>query len=516
MEENDSKAPDSSEIPDIKQTLKPTLPKVPGVLTNSGSLGNVRFDKHRIKLKVNLYHNGEKYDLTPYLLQVKTSTSLSSPSGKFTLLLSFQKRWDKLIFAMDYVEISFSRYLDDPPIIMRAFVSNVRRTRMTDSTGKVHRAITVNGENFGKIWSNYYIEYLVQEIGQSLVGSDIALGLANPLFMAYMLSENYGIAKAIPNAGSIPNKDLIQGLIDNMLNPYIEVLQQVSSQIPKLKSWINVLDDFQIVNGPLIQSVHDQSVYDVMNQFGNRPWCEYFIDDFADGPVLIYRNAPFKSYDGDVIWKESDPTSKYYAHLRIDDTMIIEEDVGTSDSEVYSYFFTYPAIAMYAQTDPRAMILGTQAITAEQESDITNIYNPHVDLPNLYRFGFKGLMIASNSIPLESAEMSQTQIQLAQKMNTWLVNAFRWTHKMKNGTIRMKGNEHMKIGRYVTQSSTKEQYYVESVDHEISLSQVGSMGGDNVYSFMTTVGLTRGRDISDEEYQAEVKAYGSYFGWTSS
>lgn len=480
-----------------KTTLNAKISKVSGELSNSQPLNNVSFDRHKIKFSVFLYHNGDKYDMSPHILQVKTHMAMGEASGRFTLLLNFKKRWDKLIHAMDYVEISFSRYLAEAPIMMRGFVGNIRRTRLIDGSGKLHRAFTVNGENFGKIWSNYYIEYLVQQIGQQLQGLDVNATMFNPQLLANMLTENYGILSSDAYGGSIGTGDLIQGFLDKMLNPYLDVLKQTNPMIPNLIPQINVLHDYQIVNGSLIQQVQEQSVFQVLGQFGNRPWCEYYIDDFSNGPVLFFRNTPFKDEKGDLIFPESNPTSEYYSHPEINDTHVIEEDVGKSDNEVYSYFFTYPAVSPFAQVDARAAILGNTDLTIEQESDTSNISNPHVELENLYRYGFKSLTIPSNSIPLEASDtdLSMSTLIVAQKMNRWLTKAFRWSADMKNGTMKVKGNEHLRIGRYFTQTSTQEEYYIESVDHEITISQIGSTGNDSSYRFETTIGVTRGRDL---------------------
>jgi hypothetical protein len=137
-----------------------------------------------------------------------------------------------------------------------------------------------------------------------------------------------------------------------------------------------------------------------------------------------------------------------------------------------------------------------QIMTAEQESDTSIISNPHVDLENMYRFGFKSLMIPSNAIPvIPDSDIPVDLMLQAQTMNEWLVRSFVWSHKMLNGTMRVKGNEHLRIGRYVTQKSTSEEYYIESVDHEITIAQPGSLGNDSSYRFDSTIGLTRGRHL---------------------
>jgi hypothetical protein len=460
-----------------------------GTLRNSGSLTNRHWEEHTIKIKVTLYHNGTAYDMTPYIVQIKTSMALGQASGRFTILTSFQKRWDLLVQAQDYIEIRFSRYLPKPPVIMRGFVSNVRRTRIVDESGKLHRGITINGYNFGKIWDSYNIQYLVQEPGQLLAGSDVNPSV-NPL-MEPMLMEDYGIGNGSGDS-TISNADLMQAIIDKMLNPQIKVLQTLNPKIPLLKSNIKVLPDYQITN--LMIQQYLGSVYSFLEQFGNKPFCEWFIDDFEDAPVVIYRNAPFKTVNGEIVMQESLPDMTYYQHVYISDVDIIQEDVGFTDQETYSYFFTYPAQQVNLQTDPKAAILGSQPnLTIEQESDTNNITNPHVDLDNLYRFGFKDLQVASNSI---SVADDQAFIATALKMNRFLVRAFNWTHLMLNGTFRIKGNEHMRIGRYFTNTSTNEEYYIESVDHEITLTQMDSLGNDGVYRFETTVGVTRGRRLS--------------------
>jgi hypothetical protein len=470
----------------LEKVIPVTLGKSPGTLGRSGSLTNQSWEEYTIKLKVILYHNGEKHDLTPYVLQIKTSMQLGQPSGRFALLLSFQMRWDLYVQPQDYVEIYFGRYSDPPPIIMRGLVSNVRRTRIVDQSGKVHRAITINGQNFGKIWENYTIQYLVQEPGQTLAGTDVDQAVGN--LMAAMLTENYGIGNT--KDLTISNADLMQGIVDKMLNPQLKALQQVIPQIPLLQTSIKVLSDYQIPNMQ-IQS-QQGNVWSLLEQFGNKPWCEWFIDDFDDGPIVIYRNTPFKKKGGTLALSESLPDWRYFKHLYISDADIIEEDVGKTDSEAFSYFFTYPTQQANMQDDPKARIIGFQPLSIEQESDTTNITNPHVDFNNLYRYGFKDIQIASNSIPIGS---DTSYIQQSLKMNQWLVNCFSWTQDMLNGTIRMKGNENMRIGRYFTNTSTKEEYYIESVDHEVTISQIESLGNDGMYSFQTTVGVTRGRRI---------------------
>lgn len=466
-----------------------TLSNSPGVLFNAGTLSNASFDRYTLKLKVTLYHNGVPYDLTPYIMQLKTHMSLSEPSGKFTMMLTFQKRWDEFIQPQDYVEIQFSRYLASPPIMMRGLVSNIRRTRIMSESGKLHRAITVNGENYGKLWRQYQINYQVNLPGQTNqngIDTDPAVGLMFP-----QLTYNYGIGT--PNdVSDIKPTDLMQGITDKMLNAQVRAMQKVNPQMPLLNLLPSVLFDYSL-NYLQIQQVQG-SIYSLIQQYGNAPWCEWFIDDFSDGPVFFYRNTPFKRRDGQLSFPESLPDQSYFIHPEISDIDIIEEDTGHSDREAYSYFFTYPTTYLVEQAAWKAKIIADQNIKSiEDEANTTNISNPHVDLDNLYRYGFQKIEIGSPAI---SARDDFNALNLSLKMNRWLVDSFVWAPMMLNGTIRMKGNEHMRIGRYFTNISTNEEYYIESVDHDIVIGQVDSDGGDNVFSFQTTLGVTRGRSLS--------------------
>lgn len=463
-----------------------TLQKSPGVLFNAGSLSNARFDQHKIKIKVTIYHNSEVHDVTPYIMQLKTHMGLGEASGRFTLLLTFQKRWDKLIHQQDYVEIQFSRYLPDPPVMMRALVSNVRRTRMMDDSGKLHRAITINGENYGKLWKNYQINYLVSQPGQTNpegIDTDPAIGLMFP-----QLTENYGIG-AENISGPVAPADLMKGVTDKMVNAQIRAMQQVNPQMPFLKLIPTVLPDYKI-NWLQIQQVQG-TAFSLVQQFGNAPWCEWIIDDFTDGPIFFYRNTPFKNKDGQLSLAESLPDKDYFLHPEISDIDIIEEDIGRSDNEVYSYFFTYPSTFLIDQTAFKAYAIRAQNIDSiAAESNKEKITNPHVELDNLYRYGFQMLQLGSPAIQTDRFDAG---LMLSLKMNKWLVDSFNWAPAMLNGTMRMKGNEHMRIGRYFSNTSTQEEYYIESVDHDIVIGQIDSNGNDNVYSFQTTVGVTRGR-----------------------
>ncbi|UOF90761.1 hypothetical protein LSG31_00315 [Fodinisporobacter ferrooxydans] len=480
----DSPAPDSTGNSVQSYTLPSvTLAKAPGILFNAGSLSNARFDQYTIKMKVTLYHNGTAYDVTPYIMQLKTHMSLGEPSGRFTILTSFQKRWDLFAQPQDYVEIRFSRYLPDPPIIMRGLVGNVRRTRIMDSSGKLQRAITINGENYGKIWNKYQINYLVNQPGMQSGGTDTdpAIGL-----MGAQLYENYGIGAN--GNGDIAPADLMQGITNVMLNKQIQAMQQVNPQMPLLKLISNILPDY-FINGFQLQQAQG-SVYSLVQQFGNSPWCEFFIDEAWDAPVFFFRNTPFTTSDGKLVWQESLPDTTYFLHPHIRDYDIIQEDVGHSDSEVYSYFFTYPANFYADQLAFKSIAIIREQITnINRESDSSNITNPYVDLDNLYRYGFQLLQIGSPLIPSESPDGG---LQLSIKMNQWLAKSFGWAAQMLNGTLLLKGNEHMRIGRYFTNDSTNETYYIESVDHSITIGQAGSNGGDNVFSFQTSVGVIRG------------------------
>lgn len=611
------------------------------------------------KLSVKAWHGTTEYDLTPYILQAVTHRQMGEVQGQWSVLVQYRedKRWDKLLSSMDYVEIAMSRYSATPQIRMRGFISNVRRTKTIDPSGNLRRTITINGNDFGKLFAKYQIYYAADVPGQTTQSSDVdpAQMLLDPL-----LYENLGVGGDGSNA-VYPLSHLIPDLVSAAIKPWIDALRQKTPNIPYLVvPEPNILPDFQL-SYLTLQSMQG-GLDSAINQFANQPWCEWFIYETNTGPQVMNRNAPFKDSSGNYIWTES-ALSGDWANVEISAEDIIEYDVGTSDNETYDYFFTYPALFPGGDIVYKFTVIGsggpnggpefgngTAAQKQAVESNLTTPTNPKILHDSIYKYGLQIMEIASPAIscmatsivtegggsPSSSASrdsivstaeqylgvhyvpggtspsgfdcsgfvqyvfaqngiklprvasdqskvgtplsymrntdpqpgdlcffqmsanggidhvgiwVSSTEfisatvhsgiaygsltdpsldgpywsqfyqfstdvlngsvsnqttstsgvdpalVQLSIKMNMWLVQAFGWAPQMINGTLRIKGNENITIGRYLTNTADNEEYYVESVDDVFTISQIGSTGNDNLFSYIQTVGVTRGRSL---------------------
>lgn len=453
--------------------------------------------QYRPQLKVYAWHGNTRYDLTPYVMQATTHRALGEPMGNFALLLTFKKRWDVTLTPMDYVEIYMGRFSKTPIIQMRGFISNVRRTRVMDQTGKWRRTITINGNDYGKLLKQYQIYYMANIPGQVLQGTDTdpAQGLLAPL-----LTENMGIfTDSI--TGLVPLQKFISEVIKVTLKPWIDSLRKTCNAIPQLIVSTNVKSDYAL-NWMSLQSL--QGALDgVIDQYANAPWCEWFFIDAPDGPKLIHRDTPFKDRKGKYIYASSALNEKYWTTNWIDDSSIKEEDIGKSDAEVYDYFFTYPSLfpdgdIAYKYALIEAGELGDSSNPSfAKESDINYPTNPKVLRDFIYKYGLKILEVGSPALPIIDAVGTSISDPLSMKlsivMNMWLVKAFEWAADMHNGTLKVMGNENLVIGKYLYSRGVQEEYYVESVDQVFAAGQPNSQGNDGVFSFESTLGVTRGR-----------------------
>jgi hypothetical protein len=106
------------------------------------------------------------FDLTPFLgdgSSINTMKLIREPAGGFTIAFGDKKatvRLDTvyaLVEPMDMVEIRASRTPEayagkDLPLIMRGFVTSVRRSEIMGSDGQPQRSVVITGHDAGYFW----------------------------------------------------------------------------------------------------------------------------------------------------------------------------------------------------------------------------------------------------------------------------------------------------------------------------------------------------------------------------
>jgi hypothetical protein len=165
-------------------------------------------------------------DLTPFLGTagtIRTIKDINQPSGGFTitfadkLMPDFADSVYALVEAQDYVEIRGSRRAQDYvggtlPIIMTGFVSAVDRAESMGSDGEPTRTVTIQGHDFGKLLSIYYVYW------QTFVATD------QNFLATYDLQTILGM-----DTGGQGVSAFMTQLIKKIVNPKIEQMSVFSN-----------------------------------------------------------------------------------------------------------------------------------------------------------------------------------------------------------------------------------------------------------------------------------------------
>ena len=316
-------------------------------------------------------------DLTPFFgdgSALETSKSVRQPAGLWSMTLVDQMEAERLdslyglVEPMDVVEIRIRHRPDpaatgmDPPVVMRGFVSSIRRSLSMGSDGRPARAVTISGADYGKVLEMIQIRYLPNYvIGQNL------LTVLN-------MFVNYGL-DAKPNQ---PGNDFVRQIVGKVINPFIAGMASLDVADSSRLSYIRELGCEATASAGTISAFGAQSaqgtIWDVLRGFLDvGPWTELFIEDrpeqIADpdrpgGVVLVYRDNPFKDLDptrGFIM-----PGTKKVDVLEVTDEAVIALDVGRSDADVANYFqVNMPRMAL---VDAATMNL------AGQQSNPDNFY----------------------------------------------------------------------------------------------------------------------------------------------
>lgn len=297
------------------------------------------------------YSGGKRVlDLTPFFGEgssLETSKSVRAPAGQWSMTLVDQMEAEHmdslygLVEPMDVVEIRMRHRPDPaatgmaPPVVMRGFVSSIRRSMSMGADGRPVRAVTISGADYGKVLEMIQIRYLPNYvIGQNL------LTVLN-------LFVNYGV-DAKPNQ---PGNDFVRQIVEKVINPFIWDMAGfgVTPDTCKLTHMRQIGCEATATDGTIsafgAQSAQG-TLWDVLRGFLDvGPWTELFIEDRPDvmddpnrpgGVVLVYRNNPFKDLDptkGHIM-----PQRHPVKTLEIGDDAVVSLEIGRSDTDVANYF----------------------------------------------------------------------------------------------------------------------------------------------------------------------------------
>lgn len=445
-------------------------------------------------------------NLTPFLSEsgsVSITKSVREPAGAFSITLvdrtieTIGESMYSIIEPMDIIEIRMARNVADYqtvsasgaqyrlPIVMRGFVTRVTRA-MSIESGMPERQVVITGHDYGKLLQIIRIFY--NTFNGGYVADDIITGLK--FFHQY--AEN-GAARIKPA------RDFMNDVVTGIINPYLANLAPLQTprelDVTVVKEFATVCSVESLVSPLSVAGYSEGAISDFLRAMLDvGPFNELYTEDTEDGVNLILRPAPFKDYS----------TGQFLDSNAWADTLVIAMDVvqsmnlSRSDENVANFYWV---------TNSRWQLIdnGTTRMAANQ-GDPASFYTKDYVNTQLSIFGIRKMEAETSMAPLDALNPdSPTTAQAASdsaSMLRWLANrrAFLASSNKDNlvlesGSLKMRGDERVKAGMYVTVQSFEKQddaapageYYVPSVTQEF-IPYVG---------FFTTLQLERGTNFAN-------------------
>jgi hypothetical protein len=405
-------------------------------------------------------------DLAPFIGEagaVQTSKSVSEPAGGWQITLAdralqsggtFESVYG-LVEPMDMIEIRMRHGTPASagrvPVVMRGFVTDVRRSEAMGGDGRPTRTVTLSGQDYGKVWQiiqiNFFAAYL---LGQAFLSD-------------FKLFEQFGVGYET----TLSPDDFIRQVVNKVINPYLFELMPENSTLPTTLQYEGTVKGGTVSPGLQTQ---EGTIYELLRQFGDvGPWNELFIEDREDGVYCVYRPNPYLDVTtGEKIQKDApDPV-----YVEVDHADIMGMSVARSDVNVANFYWVdSPRFNLVTDSYRR------QAAAAA--GDPTVVLK---DYPNSQAklYGLRLLRVATqqggSEMKTHNTGGKASDVQALEKsVAGWidgrrrvLVETNRDNVLLEQGTIRMRGREDVKAGVYlrVRRGDFEATYYVIQVEHE--------------------------------------------------
>lgn len=467
-------------------------------------------------------------DLTPYLGedgQVTVSKSVREPAGLFSI--SFPDRMHAeqseslygLIEPMDVIEIRMARdvslyaglYERSMPIMMRGFVSNVRRSQVMTGRGP-QRTVTVSGQDYGKVLQMMRVEYRFGAV------------LGQTLLTALKLAINYGVDAA----GFDDAADFIDEVMSKVINDGTPDAPGFLAQMRDAASagLASPVQNIGVIatrgNGAVqpfgAQDWNGGTIYDLLSTFGDvGAFNELFIEDREDGtwgpagPYLIYRPTPFRNLKGERIQPSGDDGDPETIVMLDED--LIALDIGRGDENVANCFYVNAPRYDLVQ----GQILKAAALQSDDPSSYVLLDSTNAS-PKLY-----GLRVVEASTqqglrtdgrPEASYETGNAAgIGMVTEKRRILIANNRDNVVLEAGSMQLKGDENVRAGKYIRLSRGGIDFAANYYAHRVT--QTFSMRGRFISQAEVDRGtgfaerLQRNRGVNSP-YLSEMTVRGTY------
>ena len=370
------------------------------------------------------------------------------------------KKYKPLIEAMDRKLRDAGKKVfksSAPKLVMRGIVSNVSRSE-TVAGGKPVRTVVITGQDYGKVLQTLQLYYL----SNSVVGVDV-LSEFN-FFQKYADASDAKIKSA---------SDFVRDVVRKVLNPYLSrmlgLAQGASIGVNVAKEFIAVPSIAGEISPDSVCSYVNVSLDAMLRSaLDVGAFNEMYVEDTETAVRLVVRPIPFRRAG----------TNEYIqAGASADEVVIPSEDVvalnvSRCDSGVYNYYWV---------VDNRWSMLNNEAAKSFAQYGEAGSYMM-MDVENCAAatYGFRKLEVPivlggegfTNSDAISEKAMPTETRKLASWMDSrraTLADLNKDNILFESGTIRIRGNESIRAGMYVTISrgnGVKSSYYVVAVSHE--------------------------------------------------
>lgn len=432
-------------------------------------------------------------DLTQYLGDagtVRTMKALDDPCGAFSISFADRENAENgdtcysLIEPMDMVEIRMARISvgdgGTPPLVMRGFVSAVRRSETIAPDGTPTRVVVITGQDETKLW------FIHQILPETIYASQ------NPYMNVYDLLASVGIA-----VKWYPVSEFMTTLTLQVMNHAVAALNDFAGgAVPEFTIDATVPEG--IVSASLIAPFAGP-FWQLGELVADRPWNEFWVESAEGGPIVHFRPVPYKdAYSGALIMDgAADPGTIY---RDIEDVVTL--DVQRNDSRVANFYFPMPAVGI---------------LTASGGVNVAGLQDPGLaiyDYPNSAKalYGLRKMQYPTRLLP-DTLPDAPNRMDPGARMGgidtqtKWNVHrAFQLRDLSRDNvafeqlSMVMKGAEDLVVGKYLqlTRQALVSQAYVTQVAHTFS----------PLRTWTTTLGLIRGTGFLARDQMAADPFYG--------
>lgn len=403
--------------------------------------------------KIDVMHYGVvsgtgTHNLTEWLgdgCVVRTSKNLRAPMGQFTITF-VDKEYKEGFFdsvyylfaPMDAVEIRIAhKGTKNPVLVMRGFVSDIRRDEVMGQDGKPSRRVTVIGHDIGKLLVQHQIYMLPTptEVEKQITGWGILL-------------KYFGSASKTLSAAEYVN--IMVGILQNHLDVLL-----AKSALAGL--FIFPKPDVEGLIPPVVlNSLNDVSYHAHMTKLLDvGPWNEMFTRDDESGCDFIVREN-FTQEDG---------------------ITITEQDVqamssSRTDANVANWFWARISRAQfYDQATARIQAMRTSSY--DQRG-----FEPCSEA----KYGWRKMEVDASLFPpghgLQDDSKREQYLTNQGVLYPWLTyrqatltanNVY--NAMLEDTTFRIQGDENAKHGTWLTlnKGQTSQRHYIVGVDHEFQI-----------------------------------------------